>query len=122
MDISQSQIVSFIWSIADDCLRDVFVRGQYRDVILPMVVLRRFDALLEPTKDDVEKEIKAQREIGLDEDSFDDGALCDITKLAFYNTSKWTLCSNATTTPRAYSTRLPKRGLMSARTAQPLRL
>ena len=55
MDISQSQIVSFIWGIADDCLRDVFVRGQYRDVILPMVVLRRFDALLEPTKDDVEK-------------------------------------------------------------------
>ena len=49
MDISQSQIVSFIWSIADDCLRDVFLRGQYRDVILPMVVLRRLDALLEPT-------------------------------------------------------------------------
>ena len=91
MDISQSQIVSFIWGIADDCLRDVFVRGQYRDVILPMVVLRRFDALLEPTKDDVEEEIKAQREIGLDEDSFDEGALCDITGLTFYNTSKWTL-------------------------------
>ena len=91
MDISQSQIVSFIWSIADDCLRDVFVRGQYRDVILPMVVLRRFDALLEPTKDLVEQEIKAQREIGLDEDSFDEGALCDITKLTFYNTSRWTL-------------------------------
>lgn len=91
MDISQSQIVSFIWSIADDCLRDVFVRGQYRDVILPMVVLRRFDALLEPTKDLVEQEIKAQREIGLDEESFDEGALCDITKLSFYNTSKWTL-------------------------------
>lgn len=91
MDISQSQIVSFIWGIADDCLRDVFVRGQYRDVILPMVVLRRFDALLEPTKDEVEEEIKAQREIGLDEDSFDEGALCDITGLTFYNTSKWTL-------------------------------
>lgn len=91
MDISQSQIVSFIWGIADDCLRDVFVRGQYRDVILPMVVLRRFDALLETTKDAVEEEIKAQREIGLDEDSFDEGALCDITKLSFYNTSKWTL-------------------------------
>ena len=91
MDISQSQIVSFIWGIADDCLRDVFVRGQYRDVILPMVVLRRFDALLETTKDAIEVEIKAQREIGLDEDSFDEGALCDITKLSFYNTSKWTL-------------------------------
>ena len=91
MDISQSQIVSFIWGIADDCLRDVFVRGQYRDVILPMVVLRRFDALLENTKEEVEEEIKNQREIGLDETNFDEGALCDITHLSFYNTSKWTL-------------------------------
>lgn len=33
-----TQIVSFIWSIADDCLRDVYVRGKYRDVILPMTV------------------------------------------------------------------------------------
>ena len=45
-----NKLVSFIWSIADDCLRDVYVRGKYRDVILPMVVLRRLDALLEPTK------------------------------------------------------------------------
>lgn len=44
------QIVSFIWRIADDVLRDVFVRGKYRDVILPMVVIRRLDAVLEPTK------------------------------------------------------------------------
>ena len=48
---THNKIVSFIWSIADDCLRDVFVRGQYRDVILPMVVLRRLDCLLEPLKD-----------------------------------------------------------------------
>lgn len=48
MDHSQhNKIVSFIWSIADDCLRDVFVRGKYRDVILPMFVLRRLDCLLE---------------------------------------------------------------------------
>jgi hypothetical protein len=39
----QNKIVSFIWSIADDCLRDVYVRGKYRDVILPMFVLRRLD-------------------------------------------------------------------------------
>ncbi|MEG1400775.1 type I restriction-modification system subunit M N-terminal domain-containing protein [Bacteroides sp.] len=45
-----NSLVSFIWSIADDCLRDVYVRGKYRDVILPMVVLRRLDALLESTK------------------------------------------------------------------------
>lgn len=57
-DINYNQIVSFIWSIADDVLRDVFLRGQYRDVILPMVVLRRLDALLEPTKDEVLKELE----------------------------------------------------------------
>ncbi len=45
-----NQIVSFIWSIADDVLRDVFVRGKYRDIILPFTVLRRLDALLVPTK------------------------------------------------------------------------
>ena len=46
-------IVGFIWSIADDCLRDVYVRGKYRDVILPMTVIRRLDAILEETKDKV---------------------------------------------------------------------
>lgn len=87
MDISQSQIVSFIWSIADDCLRDVFLRGQYRDVILPMVVLRRLDALLEPTKEEVEEEIKDNG--GLE--GLDEGILTDITGLTYFNTSKWTL-------------------------------
>jgi len=48
-----NSIVSFIWGIADDCLRDVYVRGKYRDVILPMTVIRRLDAVLEATKDDV---------------------------------------------------------------------
>lgn len=57
-DINYNQIVSLIWSIADDVLRDVFLRGQYRDVILPMVVLRRLDTLLEPTKDEVLKELE----------------------------------------------------------------
>jgi type I restriction enzyme M protein len=49
----QSQIkwvADFIWNIADDRLRDVYVRGKYRDVILPFTVLRRLDAVLEPTK------------------------------------------------------------------------
>ena len=49
----QNSIVSFIWGIADDCLRDVYVRGKYRDVILPMTVIRRLDAMLEDTKTDV---------------------------------------------------------------------
>jgi len=56
MDYVQfNSIVSFIWGIADDCLRDVYVRGKYRDVILPMTVIRRLDAVLEDTKEDVLK-------------------------------------------------------------------
>jgi len=43
-------IANFIWGIADDVLRDIYVRGKYRDVILPMVVIRRLDGVLEPTK------------------------------------------------------------------------
>ncbi len=43
-------IANFIWGIADDVLRDLYVRGKYRDVILPMMVLRRLDAVLEPAK------------------------------------------------------------------------
>ena len=46
-------ISSFIWGIPDDVLRDIYVRGKYRDVILPMTVIRRLDAVLEPTKDAV---------------------------------------------------------------------
>ncbi len=48
-----NQIVNFIWGIADDCLRDVYVRGKYRDVILPMTVIRRLDAMLEDSKQKV---------------------------------------------------------------------
>lgn len=87
MDISHSQIVSLIWNIADDVLRDVFLRGQYRDVILPMVVLRRLDALLEPTKAEVEEEIKENGGV----DDIDEGIFTDITGLSYFNTSKWTL-------------------------------
>ena len=50
-----NSIVGFIWGIADDCLRDVYVRGKYRDVILPMTVIRRLDTVLEDTKVDVLK-------------------------------------------------------------------
>jgi type I restriction enzyme M protein len=46
-------ITNFIWGIADDVLRDLYVRGKYRDVILPMTVLRRLDTVLEPVKDNV---------------------------------------------------------------------
>ncbi|SDN06223.1 type I restriction enzyme M protein [Daejeonella rubra] len=85
-----NKLVSFIWSIADDCLRDVYVRGKYRDVILPMVVLRRLDALLEPSKDAVMEELAFQR----DEAKFtewDDSGLREASGFVFYNTSEWTL-------------------------------
>jgi type I restriction enzyme M protein len=100
---SHNRIVAFIWSIADDCLRDVYVRGKYRDVILPMVVLRRLDALLEETKDDVLKEFAFQRkEIGITEWG-DLEALRRKSGYKFYNTSKWTLkllYKNASNTPQ----------------------
>ena len=61
-----TQIVSFIWSIADDCLRDVYVRGKYRDVILPMTVIRRLDAMLEGTIENVRNTKKLLDEAKVD--------------------------------------------------------
>jgi type I restriction enzyme M protein len=82
--------ISFIWSIADDCLRDVYVRGKYRDVILPMVVLRRLDALLEPTKAAVLEELAFQKnEAKFTE--WDENGLRQASGYVFYNTSEWTL-------------------------------
>lgn len=87
-----NKLVSFIWSIADDCLRDVYVRGKYRDVILPMVVLRRIDTLLEPNKEKVLEEVAYQKsEMKLTE--LDDAPLKEASGYVFYNTSKWTLKS-----------------------------
>jgi len=85
-----NKLVSFIWSIADDCLRDVYVRGKYRDVILPMVVLRRLDALLEPTKDKVMEEVVFQKEEAKLTEWEEDG-MRDASGYVFYNTSQWTL-------------------------------
>lgn len=81
-------IANFIWGIADDVLRDLYVRGKYRDVILPMTVLRRFDAVLEPTKQAV-LDMKAS----LDKAGIvhQDAALRQAAGQAFYNTSKFTL-------------------------------
>jgi type I restriction enzyme M protein len=85
-----NKIVGFIWSIADDCLRDVFVRGKYRDVILPMFVLRRLDCLLEPTKQAVLDEVQfQQKEVGLTD--LDPKGLCEASGYVFYNTSQFTL-------------------------------
>ncbi|OBX04283.1 DNA methylase [Gallibacterium genomosp. 3] len=89
---AHNKLISFIWSIADDCLRDVYVRGKYRDVILPMFVLRRLDALLEHNKDKVLQEVRFQtEEMKLAE--LDDTALREASGYVFYNTSKWTMQS-----------------------------
>ncbi|GJL69472.1 MAG: hypothetical protein NPIRA06_21070 [Nitrospirales bacterium] len=83
-----SWIANFIWGIADDVLRDLYVRGKYRDVILPMTVLRRLDSLLEPSKKAV-LDMKAS----LDKAKIvhQDQALRQAAGQAFYNTSKFTL-------------------------------
>jgi len=84
----QNRIVNFIWNIADDVLRDVYVRGKYRDVILPMTVIRRLDALLESTKDAVLKQKESLDKAKIVEQEF---VLRKASGQAFYNTSKFTL-------------------------------
>ena len=83
-----NQIVNFIWSIADDCLRDVYVRGKYRDVILPMTVIRRLDAVLEDTKQQV-LDMKAKLDAAGITNQTD--ALCVAAGQAFCNTSPFRL-------------------------------
>jgi type I restriction enzyme M protein len=81
-------IANFIWGIADDVLRDLYVRGKYRDVILPMTVLRRLDSLLEPTKKavlDMQASLQKAKIVNQDQ------ALRQAAGQAFYNTSKFTL-------------------------------
>jgi type I restriction enzyme M protein len=83
-----SWIANFIWGIADDVLRDVYVRGKYRDVILPMVVIRRLDAVLEPTKKAVLDMKKTLDAAGI---ANQDAALRQASGQAFYNGSPFTL-------------------------------
>jgi type I restriction enzyme M protein len=83
-----NKIVNFIWGIADDVLRDVYVRSKYRDVILPMVVLRRFDAVLEPTKAAVLEAKATLDEAGI---NAQDQPLRAAAGQAFYNDSPFTL-------------------------------
>lgn len=85
---THNKLVSFIWGIADDVLRDLFVRGKYRDVILPMCVLRRLDAVLEPTKKAVLDTKKTLDDLNITEQR---PALCTASGQAFYNTSPFTL-------------------------------
>ena len=83
-----SWITDFIWNIADDVLRDVFARGKYRDVILPMTVLRRLDAVLEPTKQDV---LAMKATLDREKIANQDAGLRLAAREAFYNTSPFTL-------------------------------
>ena len=85
---THNKIVSFIWGIADDVLRDLFKRGKYPDVILPMCVIRRMDAVLEPTKSKVLETKKLLDKSGITEQA---AALRDAAGQSFYNTSKFTL-------------------------------
>ena len=81
-------IANFIWGIADDCLRDVYVRGKYRDVILPMTVIRRLDAVLEDTKPQVLDMKKVLDDAGITNQW---GALCNAAGQAFCNASPFCL-------------------------------
>ena len=87
-NVQLNWITNFIWGVADDVLRDVYVRGKYRDVILPMVVIRRLDAVLEPTK----KAVLEQKEFMDKNGITDQRAPLELAAgQAFYNASPFTL-------------------------------
>lgn len=83
-----NQLVSFVFGIANDCLVDVYDVGDYRKIILPMIVLRRFDAVLEPTKQAVLAMKQKLDAAGILEQ---DVALCSVAHEAFCNSSPFTL-------------------------------
>jgi HsdM N-terminal domain len=100
--VSGLNISNFIWNIADDVLRDVYVRGKYRDVILPMTVIRRLDAVLESTKDAVLRMKVQLDQAGI---AHQHVALCQASGEAFYNTSPFRLRDLASRALDALSTR-----------------
>lgn len=83
-----NQIVNFIWGIADECLHDNYVRGKYRDVILPMAVIRRLDAVLEETKPAV---LAMKKQLDAAEIANQWPALCHAAGQAFCNASPFLL-------------------------------
>ena len=84
------RISNFIWSVADEVLRDLYVRGKYRDVILPMTVLRRLDVVLESSKENVRKQKEVLDAAGI---TAQDGPLKQAAGQDFYNASQFTLRS-----------------------------
>ena len=87
-DTQLTRISNFLWSVSDDVLRDLYVRGKYRDVILPMIVLRRLDAVLEPSKQKVLEENQWLEEAGITDK---EGVLQQAAEHAFYNISPFTM-------------------------------
>ena len=87
-DSQLDRISNFIWSVADDVLRDLYTRGKYRDVILPMTVLRRLDAVLEPSKQAVLDAKESLDAMGV---TAQDAPLKQAAGQAFYNASGFTL-------------------------------
>ena len=78
--------VSFIWSVAD-LLRGPYRPNQYKDVMLPMTVLRRLDCVLEPTKDKVHAKLKSLKGGKVKNV---EPLLCRVTGVPFFNTSRYT--------------------------------
>ncbi len=92
-------VANFIWGIANDVLRDLYVRGKYRDVILPMIIIRRLDAVLEDTKQSV---IDAKKRLDKARIVNQENALRSAAGQAFYNHSPFTLKNlRASTTQQA---------------------
>jgi type I restriction enzyme M protein len=81
------QIINFIWSVADDVIRDHYKKGEYPNVILPMTVLRRIDLSLEDTKQDVVKTYDEYKDKIINQQ----GLLESASKKKYYNYSKYTL-------------------------------
>ena len=86
-----SKLFSFLWNIANDVLVHAFEKGKYKDIIMPMMVLRRIDVLLEPTKEKVLEKKKQLDEFGILTGQYP--ILCAESGYPFYNTSQFTLKS-----------------------------
>lgn len=82
-----NKLISFIWSVADDCLRDVYVRGKYRDVIIPMTLITRLDSAIEPKKSEIMKTKESAVKFGWDINK----TLTTATDFPFYNISNFRL-------------------------------
>ncbi|NLP82473.1 SAM-dependent DNA methyltransferase [Microbacterium sp. CFH 90308] len=85
---THQRLAQLIWNIADEVLRDLYVRGKYRDVILPMTVLRRLDSVLAETKQNV---LSTKKTLDAAQIVNQDAALRQAAGQDFYNTSAFLL-------------------------------